>query len=58
MSTVSAAFGTTTREDVESLDKVVARSCSEGGSTGLFGVGVKRCGRAVVASRVSKGKLL
>lgn len=55
MSTVSAAFGTTTRE---SSDKVVEASSSEGGSTGLFGVGVKRCGKAVVASRVSKGKLL
>ena len=40
----------------ERSEERVSLSKLEGGLTGLFEVGVKRLGRAAVASRVSKGK--
>lgn len=56
---VPDALGTTTRADCGELDEELEGSTvgrSLGGSTGLFGVGTKRCGRATDASSVSYGK--
>lgn len=56
---VPDALGTTTRAYGGELDEVLEVSAigsSSGGSTGLFGVGTKRCGRATEASSVSYGK--
>ena len=56
MSCESDVLGTTTWDEERLSEGMVAERPVEGGSTGLFGVGVKRCGKAAAPSRVSKGK--